>query len=106
MTVIPAGIDRFRQTFGGEVITPADASYDVARRVWNGAIDRRPALVVRPTKADDVATAISFARDNELVIAVRGGGHSVPGLSTCDDGLVIDLSHMRGVTVDRGARTA
>src|SRR5699024_7104369 len=83
-----------------------DAGYDQARRVWNGMIDRRPALVVRPVDADDVITAVRFGRDNDLVIAVRGGGHSLPGLSTCDGGLVIDLSRMRGVSIDPVARTA
>jgi FAD/FMN-containing dehydrogenase len=69
-------------------------------------IDRRPALIVRPTSADDVVTALRFARERELVVAVRGGGHSIPGLSTCDDGIVIDLSLMRGASVDPRTRTA
>ena len=98
--------DRLRQTFGGEVIVPADAGYDQARRVWNGMIDRHPAVVVRPRTTADVAAAVRFSRDEDLVLAVRGGGHSLPGLSTCDDGLVIDLSLMRGVTVDAAGRTA
>ncbi len=92
--------------FGGEVIRPGDPGYDAARVVWNGMIDRRPALIVRPTTADDVATALRFARERELVVAVRGGGHSIPGLSTCDDGIVIDLSRMGGAEVDPQARTA
>src|SRR3954462_555575 len=94
------------ETFAGDVITPADSRYDQARRVWNGMIDRRPALIVRPSNPTEVATAIRFAREPDLPIAVRGGGHSLPGLSTIDDGIVIDLSHMRGVTVDAGKRTA
>jgi FAD/FMN-containing dehydrogenase len=98
--------DKLRQDFGGEVILPADAGYDQARRVWNGMIDRRPAVVVRPRTAADVATAVRFSRDEDLALAVRGGGHSLPGLSTCDDGLVIDLSLMRGVTINPAARTA
>jgi FAD/FMN-containing dehydrogenase len=92
--------------FAGEVLRPADPGYDEARVVWNGMIDRRPALIVRPTTTDDVSTAIRFARERELVIAVRCGGHSIPGLSTCDDGVVIDLSRMRGALVDPRARTA
>jgi FAD/FMN-containing dehydrogenase len=96
----------FPDDFAGEVIHPDDPGYDAARVVWNGMIDRRPALVVRPTSADDVATAIRYGRDEELPIAVRGGGHSVPGLSTCDDGIVIDLSAMRGVRIDAEQRVA
>jgi FAD/FMN-containing dehydrogenase len=92
--------------FAGEVVRPADPEYDAARVVWNGMIDRRPALIVRPVSADDIAAALRFARDRELVVAVRGGGHSIPGLSTCDDGLVIDLSRLRGARVDPHARTA
>lgn len=95
-------IDRFK----GEVVRPGDRGYDAARVVWNGMIDRRPALVVRPIAPDDVAVAIRFAREQELVVAVRGGGHSIPGLSTCDDGIVIDLSRLRGARVDPQARTA
>ncbi len=96
----------FQKTFSGDVIVPADAGYDAARRVWNGMIDRSPAIVVRPRTADDVAAAISLARDAELLIAVRGGGHSLPGLSTCDGGMVIDLSLMRETTVNPKSRTA
>ena len=92
--------------FAGEVIRPNDAGYDAARAVWNGMIDRRPALIVRPTGAADVITAVRFAREQDLRIAVRSGGHSVPGLSTCDDGIVIDLSRMRGARVDPGRRVA
>src|SRR5262252_10545125 len=95
-----------RETFAGEIVLPADAGYDAARAVWNGMVDRRPALVVRPTGVADVIEAIRYAREQELAIAVRGGGHSIPGLSTCDDGIVIDLSRMRGVRVDPEARTA
>jgi FAD/FMN-containing dehydrogenase len=96
----------FTDAFAGEVIRPGDPGYDAARAVWNGMIDRRPALVVRPTGAGDVVSAVRFAREEELPIAVRSGGHSIPGLSTCDDGIVIDLSRMRGVRVDPEQRTA
>jgi FAD/FMN-containing dehydrogenase len=96
----------FQGAFAGEVILPVDAGYDAARIVWNGMIDRRPAIVVRPTGAADVVAAVRFARNRDLVVSVRSGGHSVAGHSTCDDGIVIDLSRMRGVRVDPAARTA
>jgi hypothetical protein len=94
------------ETFAGELVVPGDPDYDSARAVWNGMIDRRPSLVARPTGAEDVATVIRFAREHDLVLAVRGGGHSIPGFSTCDDGVVIDLSLMRGARVDAGERVA
>ena len=97
---------RFAELFSGEIIGRDDPGYDAARVVWNGMIDRYPELVVRPANADDVAAAIRFARDEELPLAVRSGGHSIPGFSTCDDGIVIDLSRMNGVRVDANERTA
>ena len=107
MTVGETTTRAFTDAFAGEVILPDDPAYDAARVVWNGMIDRRPALIVRPTGAADVATAIRFARSEELPIAVRSGGHSIPGFSTCDDGIVLDLSaRMRGVRVDPERRTA
>src|SRR5215471_8709205 len=96
-TIDSAALDAFRDVFAGGVILPSDAGYDAARIVWNGMIDRRPAIVVRPTGAADVLSSIRFAREQDLVIAVRSGGHSVAGHSTCDDGIVVDLSGMRGV---------
>ena len=90
--------------FVGEVIRPGDAAYDAARAVWNGMVDRRPALIVRPTRPDDVVLALRHARERDLVVAVRCGGHSIPGHSTCDDGIVIDLSRMRGANVDAERR--
>ena len=99
-------INRLRGTFGGEVITPGDDGYDDARRVWNAIFDRRPAILVRPTSVEDVATAVRFGRERNLEIAVRCGAHSNAGHSTTDGGLVIDLSHFRGVTVDPQRRTA
>jgi FAD/FMN-containing dehydrogenase len=99
-------LDRFRTTFRGEVVMPMDAAYDDARRVWNGMIDRRPALIVRPTDAEDVGAAIRLGREQDLPMAVRGGGHSMPGHGTCDGGMVIDLSLMRGAVVDPSTRTA
>jgi len=96
----------FAGTFPGEVVLPGDDGYDTARVVWNRMVDRRPAAVVRPTGTDGVVVALRFAREHELQVAVRGGGHSLPGLSTCDDGMVIDLSRMRGVELDAERRIA
>src|SRR4051795_12869643 len=101
----PRDVDQLRRAIG-EVITPEDASYDEARRLWNAIHDRRPAAIARPTTADEVATAIRFGRDHDLEIAVRSGGHSAAGLRGVDGGLVIDLSAMRGIEVDAAARTA
>jgi FAD/FMN-containing dehydrogenase len=92
--------------FDGELLAPGDERYDEARAVWNGAIDRYPALIARCTSARDVATALRHARGHDLPIAVRGGGHSVAGLAVCDDGVVIDLSPMRVIAVDPAARIA
>jgi FAD/FMN-containing dehydrogenase len=98
--------DAFRAQIAGSVLTPADTAYEDARRVHNGLIDRRPALVVRCHGTADVQAAVRFARERGLEIAVRGGGHNVAGNAVCDGGLVIDLSAMRGVHVDPRARRA
>jgi FAD/FMN-containing dehydrogenase len=90
----------------GELIQPSDASYDQARAVWNGLIDRYPALIARCADSADVATALNFARQHNLVLAVRGGGHNVAGHGTCDGGLVIDLSPMKRIEIDPAARVA
>lgn len=92
--------------FGGDVITPEHDDYNAARAVWNGTVDRRPRVIARCRSTDDVAAAVRFARDRDLEIAVRGGGHNVAGTAVCDDGLVIDLSAMRTVSVDPAGRTA
>jgi FAD/FMN-containing dehydrogenase len=88
------------------MLAPDDPGYDEARRVWNGAIDRRPALIAPCADADDVAAALRLARERSLEVAVRGGGHGVAGWAVCDDGLVVDLSPMRGIAVDARAATA
>ena len=106
MSVRNGALSSLRETFAGEIVLPGDQEYDSARAVWNGMIDRRPAMVLRPTNGADVSTAVGFAREQELAIAVKSGGHSIPGLSTCDDGAVIDLSRMRGVEVDPERRVA
>jgi FAD/FMN-containing dehydrogenase len=94
-----------REALRGELVLPGDAEYDEARSVWNGMIDRRPALIARCTGTSDVIAAIGFARSEGLDAAVRGGSHNVAGNATCDGGLVIDLSPMKGVRVDSEART-
>src|SRR5215216_3750912 len=94
-----AAMQEFAVNFRGELIRPEDEDYDAARAVFNGMIDRC-------TGVADVVAAVNFARENELVVAVRGGGHSVPGYGTCDGGIVIDLSPMKGVWVDPEARSA
>jgi FAD/FMN-containing dehydrogenase len=95
-----------RSSLRGQLFRPEDPDYHQHRRVWNGSIDRFPALIARCAGVADVMTAVRFARDSGLVVAVRGGGHSFPGHSVCDGGLVIDLGSMKGIRVDPEARTA
>ena len=90
----------------GELLLPTSPGYDTARRIWNGAVDRRPACIARCTGVADVVAAVRFARERDLEIAVRGGGHNVAGTAVCDEGVVIDLSAMRAVWVDPAGRTA
>lgn len=92
--------------FAGRLIRPGESDYESARRIWNGAIDRRPALIAQCVSEDDAARALAFARQERLPIAVRGGGHNVSGSALCDDGVVIDFSAMRKVEVDSNARVA
>ena len=99
-------LDRLRDSIHGPVIDPDDEGYDAARAIWNGAIDRRPACVAGCTGVADVVAAVRFARERELLVAVRSGGHGVGGHALCDDGLVIDLSPMKGIRVDPAARIA
>jgi len=99
-------IETFKASLRGELIQRSDERYDEARKLWNGMFDRRPALIARCAGTADVIRAVNFARDNRLLAAVRGGGHSFPGHSVCDGGLVIDLSPMKAVRVDPAARTA
>ena len=100
-----ARIEAFRRDFGGQVILPGDDAYETARRIWNGCIDRHPGLIARCSGVADVIKAVKFARANDLLVAVRGGGHNVAGRALCDDGIVIDLSRMTAVFTDPQART-
>jgi FAD/FMN-containing dehydrogenase len=93
-------VQELRARFRGDLITPGDGTYDAARKVYNGMIDKRPALIARCVDVADVMAGVHFAREKKLLVAVRGGGHSGPGLGICEGGLVIDLSRMKGIRVD------
>lgn len=99
-------IESLASGFGGSLLQAGDEGFDAVRMVWNGLYDRSPALIARCTSSDDVATAVGFARDNGLLVAVRGGGHSALGYGTCDEGMIIDLTPMKAIEVDPAARTA
>jgi FAD binding domain/Berberine and berberine like len=99
-------LSELEASFAGDLVRPGDAAYDERRAVWNGSIDRRPALIARCARAADVSAAVTFAKRTGLPLAVKGGGHSFPGHSVCDDGIVVDLGPMRGIDVDPQARTA
>jgi hypothetical protein len=99
-------MERLRGRFRGALLRAGEEGYDEARRVWNGAIDRKPALIARCAGADDVVEAVRFARERDLLVSVRGGGHSVAGHGVCDGGVMIDLSLMKAIRVDPAARTA
>jgi len=99
-------VNALKSRFQGTIFLPGDAGYDSARAIWNAMIDKRPAIIARCANSDDIVQAIRFATDNQLVVAVRGGGHNIAGSALCDDGIVIDLSGMRAVVVDRAARRA
>jgi FAD/FMN-containing dehydrogenase len=99
-------IEQFKGILRGDLLCSGDAHYDSARAIHNGMIDRRPALIVRCAGVADVMAAVTFARTHNLVVAVRGGGHGVPGFAVCEGGLMIDLSRMKSVRVDPGRRTA
>jgi FAD binding domain len=101
-----AALLALRETLRGKMLQPGDGQYDDARGIWNGMIDRRPGLIVRCHGVADVIAAVNFARDHGLLVAVRGGGHGVAGHAVCDGGMMIDLSCMRAVRVDPGARRA
>jgi FAD/FMN-containing dehydrogenase len=101
-----AVIEKLRGSLRGELLRPGEEGYDGARRVWNGMIDRRPALILRCAGVADVISAVNFARHHQLLVSVRGGGHNVAGKAVCEGGLMIDLSRMNSIHVDPGRRTA
>ena len=107
MIIERPNFQRLAGDIAGQIILPEDADYEVARRVWNGMIDKRPLGIVRCANADDVLATIAFASDNGIEdIAVRGGGHNIAGNATCDRGLLIDLSPMKSIEVDPHNRRA
>jgi len=99
-------VGNLERSFRGGLVRPDDAEYDAARALWNGSINRFPALIARCEGVADVIAAVEFARQTGITVAVRSGGHSFPGLSSCDGGLVIDLSRMKGIRVDPDTHTA
>ena len=107
MTTLPSRkIEDLKAGFQGDILLPSDGPYEDARRIWNAMIDKRPALIARCAGTADVVRGVSFARDNGLVLAVRGGGHNIAGNAMCDDGFVIDLSRMKATRVDPARRRA
>ena len=98
-------IEQLKAAIRGQIIQPADSAYDAARKVYNGMIDKRPKIIVRAVDVADVVAAVRYGHENGVLTAIRGGGHNGAGLGTCDGGLVIDLSPMKGVRVDPAART-
>jgi len=97
-------LEELKSSFRGKILLPSDDGYERARKIWNATIDRHPALIARCATMSDVVLAVNFARDNGLVLAVRGGGHNIAGNAMCDDGIVIDLSQMKAASVDPDAR--
>jgi FAD binding domain/Berberine and berberine like len=105
-TALRGALGELERTFNGRLVRPGDSTYDEHRRVWNGSIDRSPSWIARCCGRRDVTAVVEFARETEVSLAVRSGGHSFPGLSTCDGGIVADLALMKGIRVDPQRRTA
>src|SRR2546429_8676832 len=101
-----ATVQHFADGLRGRLVQPGEGGYDEARKVWNGMIDRHPALIARCAGVADVLAAVNFARTHHLLVSVRGGGHNAPGIAVCQGGLMIDLADMRSVRVDPVRRTA
>jgi hypothetical protein len=104
-TLDASAVDEFEASLRGRLIRSGDSDYQTARAIYNGMIDKRPALIAQCVDAADVIAAVNFAREHDVLLAVRGGGHNGPGLGLCDDGLVVDLSRMKGIRVDPATRT-
>src|SRR4029450_12689420 len=104
-TVYDEAIAALAEVVRGRLVQPSDAGYEEARSAWNGMVDRHPALIVQCAGVADVVTSVNFAKEHDLLVAVRGGGHNAAGSAVCDGGLVIDLSPMKGVRVDRLGQT-
>jgi FAD/FMN-containing dehydrogenase len=104
MALSKSTVENLRAGFEGEIVLPGDAAYDEARTIWNAMIDKRPALIARCGATSDVVRGVNFARENRLLLAIRGGGHNIAGNALCDDGVVLDLSSMKAATVDASAR--
>src|SRR5262249_9101753 len=104
-TVSSEAVAAFKASLRGQLFQPQDAGYDEARSIFNSMIDKHPALIAHCANVADVIRSVNFGRENHLTVAIRGGGHNGPGLGTCDDGLVIDLSGMKGIRVDPAAKT-
>ena len=98
-------VQALARSLRGKLVRPEDAEYETARRVYNAMIDKRPRLLVQCADVADVIAAVNFARQHEMLVAIRGGSHNVAGFSTCDDGLVVDLSRLKGIRVDPIRRT-
>jgi FAD/FMN-containing dehydrogenase len=106
MALSSAVIDGFKAQFHGDVLLPADGSYNEVRQIWNAMIDRKPGMIARCKSTADVVQAVNFARTHDLVVSIRGGGHNIAGNAVCDDGIMIDMSLMKNVTVDLDTRRA
>ena len=101
-----AAVRQLQTSLRGELLLPSNASYEATRKVWNGMVDKRPALIARCAGAVDVLAAVTFAREHELLVSVRGGGHSVAGKAVCNGGLMIDLARMKDIQTNPVTRTA
>ena len=105
-TVTREEISELQKILGNKILLEGDSEYDIARKVWNGMIDRRPAVIIQCHSSDDVLQAMKFAKNYNLIVSVKGGGHNIAGNSVCEGGVMIDLSKMKEIIVDPEKRTA